>query len=305
LTKRRKITKVGKIAIATFLAGAITYNHIKSVFLGPNSDSKRRAMFYLAIGSIFVYNSCGDKLEYAFNNTYNKADQFFKNKEKSKVEYLEEKLNKKEIQLEHIKDSLGTILNSQNSAVIQELKNFENYDDKINKPIENYSIDNDAHKDRGSSYNYNYKTTKPNSTQQIYWHVTKKGETLSLIAEQYLGEAQLYKDLAKLNEIEDSELIHIGQPIIISETPHSKLKNKENLRTDKIPENLEFITRGETIYDLAASIKKSNSYEEFTNKKDITDIAYDLIQYNNSMNNKISYKKQELKKSIVYIPENR
>ncbi|NJK43266.1 MAG: LysM peptidoglycan-binding domain-containing protein [Pleurocapsa sp. SU_196_0] len=47
------------------------------------------------------------------------------------------------------------------------------------------------------------------------WHIVKPGETLSGIAEQYLGDSGKYAELAKLNGIADANLIRVGQKIQI------------------------------------------------------------------------------------------
>jgi nucleoid-associated protein YgaU len=47
------------------------------------------------------------------------------------------------------------------------------------------------------------------------WHIVKPGETLSGIAEQYMGDSSKYAELAKLNGIADANLIRVGQKIQI------------------------------------------------------------------------------------------
>jgi DNA/RNA endonuclease YhcR with UshA esterase domain len=57
------------------------------------------------------------------------------------------------------------------------------------------------------------KVPKP-EIQEIV-HIVKKGDTLAKIAERYLGDAKLYKKLARENEIEDPNRISPGQEIKI------------------------------------------------------------------------------------------
>jgi nucleoid-associated protein YgaU len=47
------------------------------------------------------------------------------------------------------------------------------------------------------------------------WHVVKPGETLSGIAQDYLGDASRYTELAQINGINDPNLIRVGQKIQI------------------------------------------------------------------------------------------
>ncbi len=47
------------------------------------------------------------------------------------------------------------------------------------------------------------------------WHIVKPGETLSGIAQEYLGDSGKYAELAKLNGIADANMIKVGQKIQI------------------------------------------------------------------------------------------
>ena len=47
------------------------------------------------------------------------------------------------------------------------------------------------------------------------WHIVKPGETLSGIAQDYLGDAGKSTELAKINGISDPNMIRVGQKIQI------------------------------------------------------------------------------------------
>jgi hypothetical protein len=58
----------------------------------------------------------------------------------------------------------------------------------------------------------------PNATNPIYV-VVVKGDTLSQIAKDYLGDASKYEQLASINNIPDANYIIVGQKIYLSEHP--------------------------------------------------------------------------------------
>ena len=54
---------------------------------------------------------------------------------------------------------------------------------------------------------------KENTIEIPNTYITKKGDTLSGICKQFLGDEQKYKEIAILNNIKNANLIQIGQVI--------------------------------------------------------------------------------------------
>lgn len=64
-------------------------------------------------------------------------------------------------------------------------------------------------------------------------HTVKAGETLSLIAKRYLGNAGRYKEIATLNQIDNPDKIYVGQVLKI---PSDSLQESKQQKQDPQPE---------------------------------------------------------------------
>lgn len=75
------------------------------------------------------------------------------------------------------------------------------------------------------------------------FHIVVKGDTLYQLAKQYWGDGKLYPQLAKLNKIENPDLIHVGQKIWFADplTEREKIRVAEEVVWKKMVRTFKII----------------------------------------------------------------
>ncbi|MCF7872429.1 LysM peptidoglycan-binding domain-containing protein [Candidatus Woesearchaeota archaeon] len=141
-------------------------------------------------------------------------------------------------------------------------------------------------------YTKNSKESTNKKQETNTWYCVQPGDMLSKIARTYYGETTDYKEISELNKINNPNQIDIGQ--IIQLNPN-KLITKQKLQTNKMPNKLLLLKKGESI----------QQYLELQNKNLDTDKTLrKIIDYNQNLGNlAVSTNPVKYNKQIIYIPD--
>ena len=124
------------------------------------------------------------------------------------------------------------------------------------------------------------------SSSGDYWIIMPSGGSLSWAASKYHGSANLYDELAKINNIDNPNFVYAGQPIKLLSSGLSSFKN---VRSDPVPD---FVM-----------VNRNESVEGFINRVNVNVSVDDLISYNSQFGNNFPRDRFPRNIGVVYLDE--
>ncbi|MCC7574376.1 LysM domain-containing protein [Candidatus Woesearchaeota archaeon] len=263
------------------VGGAVSgfYNGLKIGFHRAFVDSSRArlrtGLAVLTLAGIITYVSNKDSVDLAVDSWKNAFVEFKEDRVLVRAERrTSNQLRKYESELVNLREEYGLLRSKKDSLnyLVVDLESkvssgISSYDSLLNDLRSKASLSNARSKESivVDSYNSSVDVKGPG------WVRIPKGSSLSSIASKYYGDVNVYKDLARINNIENPNFVLRGQPLLLVEG---------NLKTYDGVLNCDF-----------PSFKEVNTFESldgFLSRVGVSVSKQEIIDFNNSTGNTIS-----------------
>lgn len=276
LSKKKKKERRLKIMVGSVLGISVVANYFKNLLLGTKI---KRALFTASVGTLFLYNSCGDDIAKNANYVYNKLDTLFNNE--SRIKYNELKKNFESLKTKY--RTIGTKKINASTTYLSSSK--EPY--KKNSELMKYDLPEIKNEATKNDAKYNY------AKKEKYWYVVKPGDTIEKIANKFMKNSKHKYLLLEYNKMNKYDKLILGSAIKI---PESMIKNYDELRSDPFPMGQFVFAQGKSFRDKTKELLNTNN-EELVSKT-----TNAIINYNLKYGKNIFDEDYMNEKIVVYAP---
>ena len=300
-------------AFLTYVGANKVAEKAKNLVFGKDRNPWRKAVFYTSIAGAIIYKTQGDKIIDAAGKAREWYDARKAAAEEEKVRTLEDALRDanntinglygKIDSLQIFAEETGLDARTQIEHNRRELELYTRQADSLRFEIrlrdEVKEIYTEFLKEKNAPVSMSTPLREPASNPEPArresppWYMVRPGDTLSEIAQQYLGSINKYHEIARLNNINDPSNIDIGQ-VLRMDLPG--LQTTTGLNYDERPRFYAIKNRGESLENFltrSTGVRRKSRLREF---------AQEVIMYNESIGNSAAITNRNARQVRIYLP---